>query len=51
MLDPVRPYNELPPLPPKADVETRAILKKWVWLERLLPKCGSPVPSSLIQPS
>jgi Fic family protein len=29
MLDPNRPYNELPPLPPKADVETRAILKKW----------------------
>jgi len=29
MLDPTRPYNELPPLPPKADVETRAILKTW----------------------
>jgi cell filamentation protein, protein adenylyltransferase len=29
MLDPNRPYNELPPLPPKADVETRTILKKW----------------------
>ena len=29
MFDPSRPYNELPPLPPKADVETRAILKKW----------------------
>ncbi len=30
MLDPKRPYNDLPPLPPKADVETRAILKKCV---------------------
>jgi Fic family protein len=29
MFDPTRPYNELPPLPPKADVETHAILKKW----------------------
>ncbi len=26
--DPNRPYNELPPLPPKADMETRAVLKK-----------------------
>jgi len=25
--DPSRPYNALPPLPPKADIETRAILK------------------------
>jgi Fic family protein len=30
MLDPKHPYNDLPPLPPKADVETRAILKKCV---------------------
>ena len=25
--DPSRPYNELPPLPPRADLETKAILK------------------------
>ncbi len=30
MVDPKRPYNELPPLPPQADVETRAVLKKCV---------------------
>ena len=30
MLDPTRPYNDLPPLPPKVDVETRSILKKCV---------------------
>ena len=30
MLDPSRPYNDLPLLPPEADVETRAILKKCV---------------------
>jgi Fic family protein len=29
-MDPKRPYNELPPLPPHADVETRAVLKKCV---------------------
>ena len=29
-MDPSRPYNDLPLLPPKADVETRAILKKCV---------------------
>ncbi len=26
--DPLKPYNNLPPLPPKADIETKAILKK-----------------------
>ena len=30
MVDPKRPYNELPPLPPQADKETRAVLKKCV---------------------
>ena len=30
MLDPNRPYNDLPLLPPKLDVETRAILKKCI---------------------
>jgi Fic family protein len=29
-VDPKRPYNDLPPLPPRADVETRAVLKKCV---------------------
>ena len=29
-MDPSRPYNDLPLLPPKADVETRPILKKCV---------------------
>jgi len=28
--DPARPFNELPPLPPAIDVETKAILKKCV---------------------
>jgi Fic family protein len=30
MLDPKRPYNDLPPLPPKTEVETRSVLKKCV---------------------
>lgn len=29
MFQPNQPYNDLPVLPPVADVETRAILKKW----------------------
>lgn len=29
-MNPLRPYNDLPPLPPSAEVETRAILKKCV---------------------
>jgi len=28
--DPKIPYNDLPPLPPKSDVETKAILKKTI---------------------
>ena len=28
--DPARPYNELPPLPPLADLETKAVLKRCV---------------------
>ncbi len=27
VFDPSRPYNDLPPLPPRADIETRAVLK------------------------
>ncbi|MGH9796089.1 MAG: Fic family protein [Candidatus Acidiferrales bacterium] len=30
MLDPKRPYNDLPPLPPRTDLETRSVLKKCV---------------------
>lgn len=30
MFDPKRPYNELPPLPPGGDVETKAVLKRCV---------------------
>ena len=28
MIDPAKPHNNLPPLPPGADIETRAVLKK-----------------------
>ncbi len=28
MFDPKRPYNELPPLPPDGDIETKAVLKR-----------------------
>ncbi len=36
MFDPQRPYNDLPLLPPAADVETREILKKCVAAHRAL---------------
>jgi len=32
--DPHKPYNELPPLPPRADVETKAVLRKAVSASR-----------------
>jgi len=30
MFDPIQPYNELPPLPPRTDIETKPILKRCV---------------------
>lgn len=34
--DPMKPYNQLPPLPPKVDVETKAVLKKAISAGRTL---------------
>ena len=34
--NPLRPYNDLPPLPPKVDIETKAVLKKAVSAARAL---------------
>jgi len=34
--DPTKPYNELPPLPPSADIETRGILKAAISAARVL---------------
>jgi cell filamentation protein, protein adenylyltransferase len=34
--DPKKPYNDLPPLPPQADIETKAILKKAITASRAL---------------
>src|ERR1700758_2135165 len=34
--DPETPYNDLPSLPPKADIETKAILKKAISASRAL---------------
>lgn len=36
MFDPLKPYNELPPLPPDIDVETRAVLRKAISAGRAL---------------
>lgn len=42
--DPSRPYNALPPLPPRADIETTAIMRKCVAASRALAElkqaCG-----------
>jgi Fic family protein len=46
--DPHKPYNELPLLPPKADIETKAILKKTVYAGRKLAELkgiGSTIPN------
>ena len=34
--DPLKPYNDLPPLPPKVDIETKPILKKAISTGRVL---------------
>lgn len=34
--DPTKPYNELPPLPPTQDIETKAVLKKCIEASRRL---------------
>jgi hypothetical protein len=34
--DPNKPYNDLPPLPPKADLETKAVLKKTIAANKAL---------------
>ena len=36
MFDPLKPYNDLPPLPPSIDVETRAVLRKAISAGRAL---------------
>ena len=35
--DPNKPYNQLPLLPPRKDLETKAILKKAIAAGRALP--------------
>jgi hypothetical protein len=39
--DPLKPYNNLPPLPPKADIETKAILRKAITAGRTLASIHS----------
>ena len=49
--DPLRPYNDLPPLPPKADIETKAILKKVITAGRTLAELkglGDTIPNQSI---
>jgi len=36
LFDPDRPYNDLPLLPPKAELETKAVLKKTIAANKAL---------------
>ncbi|MGD1045345.1 MAG: Fic/DOC family N-terminal domain-containing protein [Bacteroidota bacterium] len=36
MFNPLQPYNDLPPLPPKVDLETKSVLKKAISAGRVL---------------
>ena len=49
--DPLKPYNQLPQLPPKGDIETPAILKKTISAGRALAELkgiGSTIPNQSI---
>ena len=49
--NPAIPYNELPPLPPKAEIETKAVLKKVAMAGRSLAELkglGSSIPNQSI---
>jgi Fic family protein len=49
--DPLKPYNDLPLLPPKADIETKAILKKVISAGRALAELkglGETIPNQSI---
>lgn len=49
--DPARPYNDLPPLPPQANVETTAVLKKTITAGRALAELkgvGETIPNQSI---
>jgi Fic family protein len=49
--DPLKPYNQLPLLPPKKDIETKAILKKAIAAGRALAELkgiGSTIPNQTI---
>ena len=49
--DPLKPYNELPLLPPKVDIETRSVLKKAISAGRALAELkglGETIPNQAI---
>jgi hypothetical protein len=39
--DPDKPYNDLPLLPPKAEIETKAVLRKAIAANRALAERGN----------
>lgn len=47
-INPLQPYNDLPPLPPKSDIETRNVLKKAISAGRVLAELkglGNSIPN------
>jgi cell filamentation protein, protein adenylyltransferase len=51
IFDPLKPYNDLPPLPPKSDIETRNILKKVIGAGRALAELkglGGTIPNQIL---
>jgi Fic family protein len=49
--DPLKPYNDLPPLPPNVDVETKAVLKKAISAGRALAELkglGATIPNQAL---
>jgi Fic family protein len=49
--DPRKPYNSLPPLPPKSDIETKTILKKAIGAVRALAELkglGETIPNQVL---
>ena len=49
--DPLKPYNDLPLLPPKAEIETKAVLKKAITAGRALAELkglGDTIPNQSI---
>jgi hypothetical protein len=46
--DPAKPYNDLPPLPPNAELETKAVLRKAIAANKGTGGAGELIPNQAI---